>query len=994
MRTPALTLLLGGLLLAGQARAQEPCQVSRPTASLTIPFLAGTPELNTDPESETWRNAGHATIVRDCSRALDYPSLRTDVRAFWTESDVWLLFACPYKDLNLFLPAQGGGPRLKLWDRDVVEMFLGDDWERIRHYREFEIAPTGDWIDLAIDLDHENYDSHWRSGWKTAARIDESAHVWYAAARIPLKSVTAKQVTAGTRWRINLYRIEGLGADPQRHFLCWQPTCVKDRDPNHVPENFGTLVFAGETADPLTAGRKRFEVRCAACHGADGAGGERARGIGQVDRSRLQTDGQVRELIRRGIPESGMPPFPLPDAELDQLVAFVRSRVAPANQTKVAGDPDAGKAYFYGEGRCSTCHMVDGSGGLQGPDLSVAGQRLTLAELEMALRKPGSRRVAGFQVATLRLRGGKTVRGFLKNESGFDYQLQGFDGRLHLVNGAQVADVTREPGSLMPPVHAPEETTRGLLAFLASLPGETKGALPVAELPDAVRWDDILQPKEGEWPTYHGSLGGNRHSGLKQITPDNVRGLALQWSFPIPGGRNLEVTPVVVGGVMYATAVNSVYALDARTGRAIWSYSRPRSKGLVGDAAGGINRGVAVLGDRVFVVTDNAHLLALHRLTGSLLWDVEMADSGQHYGSTSAPLVVKDLVIAGVSGGDEGVRGFLSAYRASTGERVWRFWTIPAPGEPLASTWVGRALEHGCGSTWLSGTYDAETNLLFWPTGNPCPDFNGDERKGDNLYSDSVLALAPETGELKWHYQFTPHDLHDWDATETPMVVDAEWGGRPRKLLLQGNRNGFFYVLDRTSGEFLSATPFVKRLTWASTIGKDGRPVLAAGWQPTEEGTKVCPSMDGATNWMSTAYHPGTGLFYLMALEKCNVFSKSAEWWKQGESFYGGAAREASDETPKKYLRALDLHTGKMVWEYAQTGPGEGWGGVLTTASGLVFFCDESGALAAADAATGKLLWHCQLNARWKASPMTFALAGKQVVAIAAGSSIVVFGLP
>ena len=261
---------------------------------------------------------------------------------------------------------------------------------------------------------------------------------------------------------------------------------------------------------------------------------------------------------------------------------------------------------------------------------------------------------------------------------------------------------------------------------------------------------------------------------------------------------------------MYVTAVNEAYALDARSGREIWHYSRPRSQGLVGDAAGGINRGVAVLGDRVFMVSDNAHLFALHRFTGQLIWDVEMADSRQNYGSTSAPLVVNDLVVAGVSGGDEGVRGFLDAYKASSGERVWRFWTIPAPGEPGSETWGGRAIEHGCGATWLTGTYDPESRLLYWPTGNPCPDYNGDERNGDNLYTASVVALDPATGRLKWHYQFTPHDLHDWDATETPVLVDAVFRGQPRKLMLHGNRNGFFYVLDRLTGKVLLAEPFVR----------------------------------------------------------------------------------------------------------------------------------------------------------------------------------------
>jgi alcohol dehydrogenase (cytochrome c) len=351
-------------------------------------------------------------------------------------------------------------------------------------------------------------------------------------------------------------------------------------------------------------------------------------------------------------------------------------------------------------------------------------------------------------------------------------------------------------------------------------------------------------------------------------------------------------------------------------------------------------------------------------------------------------------VISGVSGGDEGIRGQLNAFNASTGAHVWRFWAIPDEKSRPANDWVGRALEHGCGATWLTGTYDPETGSLIWPIGNPCPDYNGDERKGDNLFTDSVVALDPKTGELKWHYQFTPHDLHDWDATETPMLVNMNFQGAPRKLLFQGNRNGFFYVLDRTNGKFLAASPFVKKLTWAKKIGPDGRPVLAEGWQPTEAGTEICPSVEGASNWMSTAYHPGNGLFYLMALEKCNVFTKNSEWWKQGESFYGGTARTLPAEVPRKYLRAIDPQTGKIVWQYEQTGPGAAWSGLLATVSGLIFFGDDDGSFGALDAKTGKPLWHFPLNAHWHASPMTYAVNGQQYVAVAMNSSIVAFGLP
>ena len=589
------------------------------------------------------------------------------------------------------------------------------------------------------------------------------------------------------------------------------------------------LLFACTAyADTSEPGRERFNVRCAGCHGEDGLGGERAPAIGKASRKRLGSDDAIRSIITHGIPDSGMPAFDLPTAELDQVTAYIRSRVLPLRDTPVAGESAAGERHFFHEGACSTCHMVHGRGGTTAPDLTEASLTLTKAEVEAshaALSKAGPQ--------------------------------------------------------------------QDVIAFLRAAP-DWKPAQPApADLPDAVSWQRIANPKTGEWPTYNGRLDGNRYSELHQVDLANIATLAPAWLFPAGTGQALETTPVVVNGVMYVTAVNSVTALNARSGRKLWNYARPRSKGLVGDAAGGINRGVAVLGDRVFLVTDNAHLLALHRVTGGLIWDVKMADAYEHYGATSAPLIVRDLVISGISGGDEGVRGFLAAYRADSGERVWKFKTIPDRADPEAATWVGKALEHGCGATWLTGTFDTATDTLLWPVGNPCPDFNGDERKGDNLYTDSLVALDPATGRRKWHYQFTPHDLHDWDATETPMVVEDR--------ILQANRNGFFYTLDARNGKFLSATPFVKKLNWAIGIGPSGRPVLVEANQPSAKGTEICPSMDGATNWMSSAYHPGTGLFYVVALEKCNVFSKNQEWWKQGESFYGGAARPAQHDQPKKF---------------------------------------------------------------------------------------------
>jgi alcohol dehydrogenase (cytochrome c) len=525
----------------------------------------------------------------------------------------------------------------------------------------------------------------------------------------------------------------------------------------------------------------------------------------------------------------------------------------------------------------------------------------------------------------------------------------------------------------------------------AALAGE------VARSQAPLGFDEIAHPRPGEWPSYNGQLSANRYSTLDQVSTTTVARLAPAWSFAIGGSRALQVTPVVTNGVMYVTSVNQVIALDARTGRELWRFSRPQTPGLVptGDPAAGINRGVAVLGDRVFVQTDHAHLVALHRSTGELLWDVEMADYRQHYGATGAPLVVNDLVIAGVSAGDEGVRGFLDAYKASTGERAWRFWTVPARGEPGSETWIGKALEHGCATTWLTGSYDPQARLLYWPTGNPCPDYNGEERRGDNLYSSSLLALDPGTGTLRWHFQFTPHDLHDWDANQPPVLIDAEFRGRPRQLVALGSRNGFFYVIDRLTGELLLAERFVKNLTWARGIGTDGRPQILPGYENSVEGTRTCPSMTGAANWSSTAFSPQTGLFYLMAGEACAIFTKNDDWFELGKSFYGGSTRPAPVDDGGKFLRALDLQTGSLKWEVGPIGGSVTGSGVLSTAGNLIFYGDNTGgALVAVDAATGRRLWHFDTGQVWKASPMTYAIDQRQYIGAVAGSTVMVFALP
>lgn len=746
------------------------------------------------------------------------------------------------------------------------------------------------------------------------------------------------------------------------------------------------LFVASAFAQAPDIGQKQFQAQCAGCHGVDGQGGEHGPGIVDTRNPRSRTAEGLTTVIRGGLADAGMPAFPnLSDSDVSSLVKFILDLRAPASEHPVAGDSAAGQRFFFGNGNCAQCHMVKGLGGTLGPDLTSLGRDRRLSQIEFALRNPGS---PSSRAVTVRLKSGLSIHGVARNESSYDLQLQGLDGKMYFLARDQIADEVLEGKSIMPPVQAGGDEMRNLLAFLTRLGGLDAPTPPVNP---AIKLDD--HPKPGDWPTYNGNVTGNRYSPLKEINASNISSLSPRWIFPVGDARRLEVTPVVVDGIMYVTTANEAFALDAKTGRQVWHYARPISKGLIGDAAGQINRGVAVLGDRLFMVSDNAHMFALNRFSGGLIWDIEMADSKQHYGATSAPLVVKDMVLSGTSGGDEGARGFLDAYRAETGERAWRVWTIPAPGEPLAETWKGRALEHGCGDAWLTGSYDLETDLIFWATGNPCPDYNGDERGGDNLYSSSVLAIEPATGRIRWHYQFTPHDVHDWDAVQPLLLVDADFQGRRRKLLLQANRNGFFYVLDRDTGKVLIGQPFIKNMTWARGIDPDGRPRLVPGNEPTPEGTRTCPAVVGATNWMSSSFNPATGLFYVMALESCGIYTKSSAWWKPGESFYGGGTRHAPGES-RKFLRAIDIQTGKVAWEYPQIGAGNTWGGMLTTAGGVVLFCDDSGAFAALDAITGKALWHFNANVAWHASPMTYAVDGKQYVSIAAGSNILTFALP
>ena len=541
--------------------------------------------------------------------------------------------------------------------------------------------------------------------------------------------------------------------------------------------------------------------------------------------------------------------------------------------------------------------------------------------------------------ATLKLSDGRTLAGTLTSSTPFSATLLTADGRFHLL--------TRT--------------------------GETYAERPI-------------EPKR-DWPGYDGGDNGNRYSSLEQINTTNVKRLAPAWIFPVPGAPRLEVTPVVVDGVMYITAANEAYALDATTGRQIWEFRTPRTSGLLSEAGGGANRGVALSQDRVFMVTDNAHLLALDRRTGRKLWDAVMGDTKEGYSATAAPMVIGDLVVSGIAGGEEGARGFVDAYYAATGERAWRFWTIPVRGQKGSETWIGNALEHGCGATWITGSYDADLGLLYWAVGNPCPDFNGDERKGDNLWTNSVVALEAKTGAMKWYYQFTPHDTHDWDSIGPLILTDQPWEGGPRKLLLHADDNGFFFILDRSDGKLLLAKP-LGRQNWTTGYGPDGRPVVTGNFETTLAGTPTCRT--GAAKWASASFDPSSKLFFTRVTDSCSTIRKDPTPPEMGQRFFGGTFGGRGGGS-QSFIQAVDIRTGLKVWDYRLLNGGGS--GTLATAGGLVFFGETGGTFTALDSKTGQPVWHFESGQPWRASPMTYMVGGTQYVVLAGQGGILSFAL-
>lgn len=507
-----------------------------------------------------------------------------------------------------------------------------------------------------------------------------------------------------------------------------------------------------------------------------------------------------------------------------------------------------------------------------------------------------------------------------------------------------------------------------------------------------VTYDRILNAvrEPGNWLTYSGNYAGHRYSQLDQITDQNVHKLKLAWAYQVNSLQKFETTPLVVDGVMYISEPPSnVTALDTATGRPMWRYRRPMPDD-VRVCCGQVNRGVAALGDYVYVGTIDAHLVALNAKTGAVVWDVTVANYKTGHSITVAPLAVKDKIVVGIAGGEYGVRGFLDAYDAKTGKQAWRFWTVPARGEPGYETWGGDSAKNGSATTWVTGAYDPDANLVYWGTGNPGPDWNGDVRAGDNLYSDCIVAVDADSGKLKWYFQFTPHDVHDWDATEVPVLVDGEVRGQKRKLVLFPNRNGFYYVLDRTNGQFLLGKAYVKQ-TWAKGLDDSGRPIRVPNTTPTSEGVAVWPSVGGGNNWYSPTYSPKTGLLYVAAREAGAIFFIGDAEFTEGEQFNGGGFRSVPGEETYGAVRAFEPATGQVKWEYRLFSPP--MAGLLSTAGNVVFGGTNEGQVFALQASTGKPLWRFQAGGAARANPISYVAGGKQYVALGMGNALQVFSL-
>ncbi len=775
-------------------------------------------------------------------------------------------------------------------------------------------------------------------------------------------------------------------------------------------------------ADPaaVAAGQRLYDQGCAGCHAAAGQGSDRAPALtGRFAHG--SEDGDLFHSIREGVPGTAMTPHrELNDQQTWQLVSYIRSlagttRPAPAGVSSSgaasSGDVTAGAGVFA-RAQCATCHEIDGAGGIVGPDLSTAARygadalrnKILDPDQAIAAAAPAAgppRPAARPQTITARLKDGRTIRGVRRAEDTFTVHIVGVDNRLHLLDKSDIAELRLENTSVMPHdfgTRLPAADLTNLIAYLMSHRERDGSHAPVR--PGGVTAERLAKATDESqnWLTYWGNYQATHYSGLTQITPANAETLRAAWTFAMPGDAVLQTTPLVVDGVMYATQPGTVVAVDARTGRLIWRSTRQR-KVRNPYEINPFNRGAAIAGDRLFVGTLDAALVALDARTGNVLWETQVADSMLGYSLTSAPLVVKDKVLVGITGGEFGARGFLDAYDIATGKRAWRWYSVPAPGEFGNDTWKGDSWMRGGSPMWLTGSYDPELNTVYWAVGNPGPQIDRSARgDGDNLFSDSVVAIDPDTGTRKWHYQFTPNDGHDWDSAQALVLVDRVWHGQRRQLLMHADRNGMFYVLDRTDGKFLAATPFVYQ-NWNTGFDATGRPRIVPGSNSSPEGSFfVYPTLVGGTNFQAPSYSPLTGLFYLAYSENGQRYVSQPAAFEQGRQYIGRgqagpAAPRPGEPAASSGIKAIDPETGATKWEF-KTSQGSLQNGVLATAGNVLFASIRDGNLAALDAKTGAHLWHFQTGTAPAASPMSYAVGGKQYIAIAAGNTIYSFALP